>query len=169
LAKALDLILFLDKVDIFSNLSLEELGQIAAIAEAANFEEGELLFRPGDPGNHAYIIVSGQVTLFLEDDRGRRQTLTTLEPGTCFGEMALLDGEPRSAGASLSEKALMLMISREDFLRVLQRYPSIAQGIISQLSLRLRRTNEQFHTLRSVAEDFKRLFKKVEPLLGDKS
>lgn len=165
--EGLDLILFLDKVDIFKNLSLEELGQIAGIAEAANFEKGELLFRPGDPGSQAYIIVSGRVDLFLEDEKGRRQTLTSLQPGTCFGEMALLDGEPRSAGAAMGAKSLMLMINREDFLRVMQRYPTIAQGIISQLSRRLRQTNSQFHTLKSAVSDFQTLYKRVEPLIQE--
>lgn len=169
MSQSLDLLLFLEKVDIFEDLSLEELGQISAIAEAANFEKGELLFRPGDPGNHAYIIVSGQVDLFLEDEKGRRQMLTTLAPGICFGEMALLDGETRSAGAALGEKSLLLMLSREDFLRVMQRYPSIAQGIIAQLSRRLRHTNSQFNALRSAADDFRRLYQRIEPLIQEKN
>jgi CRP-like cAMP-binding protein len=167
MGESLDLILFLDKVDIFKNLSLEELGQIASIAETARFEAGETLFEPGDPGNHAYIIVSGKIDLFLEDDRGRRQILTHLMPGTCFGEMALLDGEPRSAGASIAEKSLLMVLSREDFLRVLKRYPSIAQGIIAQLSLRLRQTNSQLNTLRSAAEEFRSLYGRIKPILED--
>ncbi len=162
---SLDLILFLDKVDIFRELSLEELGQIAAIAETHQFEPGETLFRPGDPGDNAYIIVSGRIELFLEDERGRRQSLTCLDPGTCFGEMALMDGEPRSAGAAVQEKALLMLLGREDFLRVMNRYPSIAQGIIAQLSRRLRRTNRQLNSFQSAAEEFRTLYGKIQPLL----
>lgn len=139
--------LFLERVDIFRSLALEELSHIAEITTVEEFGENEILFRQGDPGGSAYIVVSGSVELFLEDrDRGPR-SLVVLKEGASFGEMALLDGQPRSASARLIMDSLLARIEREDFYRLLTMYPSLSLAIIAHLSRRLRDTNEKISRL----------------------
>lgn len=167
MSELLEKILFLQKVDIFQNLSIEELQKIAQIAETEHYQDDEYLFRQGDPGNYAYIIVSGRVELFFEAEKTGVQTLMTFGEGACFGEMALLDGETRSAGARTITESIISKISRNDFLRILNHYPAIALGIISQLSYRLRKTNKKLNQLSKIVETFTDLFEESKKALGN--
>ncbi len=164
--RILERILFLDKVDIFKELSLEELSQIAEISEIDNYQEDEIIFRQGDPGNFAYIIVNGGVELYLESGK-KHQSLMLFPEGVCFGEMALLDGKNRSASARITRESTLLKISREDLIRVMKRYPSIALGIISQLSARLRDGNMKYNILKESVTKLGEIYKKAAPVIGE--
>ena len=157
----LEQILFLDKVEIFKNLSLDDLGQIAGITDTQHYREGEVLFLKGDPGNFAYIIVSGEVELFSGTGKGSREVVGRLYAGACFGEMALLDGSPRSAGAAVLGESILARIPREDFIRLMQRFPSIGLGIITLLSNRLRRRNEEYDRFRAAVREFPDAYEKA--------
>ena len=163
----LENILFLEKVDIFSSLSIEELSQLAQIVDTSQYQEDEILFRQGDPGNYAYIILSGKVELFLESGTEGRQTLLSLEDGACFGEMALLDGKKRSASARISTESLLARIKRDDFLRVMMRYPTIALGIINQISTRLRNANQKYREVQKAIKDLKGFFQNHKNLFNE--
>lgn len=157
----LDQILFLDKVDIFRTLSLDDLGRIAGITETGHYREGEILFLKGDPGNYTYIVVSGEVELFSGDPGGKHETVGRLYDGACFGEMALLDGSPRSAGAVVAAESVLARIPREDFLRLMHRIPSIALGIITLLSTRLRNTTDEYNRFREAVREFPEAYNKA--------
>lgn len=167
MAGALETILFLQGVDIFSNLSIDELEKIARIAESGHYGDNEYLFRQGDPGNYAYVIVSGKVELFFQTPDGGEQPLMTLGEGTCFGEMALLDGETRSAGARTVTECVLSRIARSDFLRTISHHPAMALGIIAQLSFRLRSTNNRVNTLSSVVTSFRSIYEESSRALED--
>ena len=162
----LDRVLMLQKTEIFSQLSLDELGQIAHILEEEDFDEGEILFRKGDMGNTAYLMLSGKVEITLPQGR-REEVLAVMEQGNFFGEMALLDGGTRSAGARCAVPARLYVLDRRDFLRVLNRYPSISLGIISIFSARLRKGNRQLSDLRKVLGDFGEVYKNNRSLMED--
>lgn len=157
----LEQILFLDKVDIFRTLSLDDLGRIAGITETGHYREDEVLFLKGDPGNFAYIIVSGEVELFSGSLEGKHETVGRLYDGACFGEMALLDGRPRSAGAVVVTESVLARIPREDFLRLMNRIPSIALGIITLLSARLRATTGEFNRFRAAVREFPEVYQRA--------
>lgn len=144
----LDQIAILQKVSIFKNLSIEELEQIAQITHTEEYDEEELLFRQGDTGDLAYIILSGEVELYLEKNK-EQQVLTVLGTGTCFGEMAVLDQDQRSAAARIKTKSLIATFSREDLIRVIFQFPTIALGIITELSARIRGGNNKIAKLQS--------------------
>lgn len=163
----LEKLLFLQGVDIFSNLTIDELRMIAGITEREHYSDNEYLFRQGDPGNYAYIMVSGKVELFFENAGREVQPLMTVGEGACFGEMALLDGEPRSAGARTLTESVISKISRNDFIQTITRHPAIALGIISQLSYRLRITNTKTNKLTSFVTSFQELYQQSAALLGD--
>ena len=128
-------VLFLKRIDLFSQISSEDLAQIAQITEELQIEEGEDVFLEGEPGNTLYFTVNGQVRIH----RGGT-TLATLGERSVFGEMSLLDMEPRSATVTVVEDVTLLRIEREDFNDILAEKAEIAQGIIKVLSQRLRRT-----------------------------
>ena len=111
------------------------MAQIAQITEEIHIEEGEEVFHEGEPGNTLFFIVDGQVRIH----RGGT-TLATLGERSVFGEMSLLDMEPRSATVTVVSDVTLLRIERDDFHDILAEKAEIAQGIIVVLSRRLRRT-----------------------------
>jgi CRP/FNR family cyclic AMP-dependent transcriptional regulator len=167
-SELLEKILFLQKVDMFEHLTVPELQKIAHITETDHYNDEEYLFRQGDPGNYAYIVISGEVEIFFESGKGDPRPLATVGEGTCFGEMALLDGEPRSAGARTVSECMLSRISRRDFIHIMHQYPAIALGIISQLSLRIREMNGKVTRLSKVVTGFADLYEQSRHALdGD--
>ncbi|MBL91271.1 MAG: cyclic nucleotide-binding protein [Myxococcales bacterium] len=138
-------VLFLKRIDLFSQIASEDLAQIAQITEEMHIEEGEEVFHEGEPGNTLFFIVDGHVRIH----RGGT-TLATLGERSVFGEMSLLDMEPRSATVTVVDDVTLLRIERDDFHDILAEKAEIAQGIIMVLSRRLRRTLNM-----NVSEDVK--------------
>lgn len=132
---SVDRVLFLKGVELFSELPGRELLNLATIAEEVRYLDGEDIFEEGDPGDSLFIIVRGQV----EVHRGGR-SIAVLGARETFGEMALLDSEPRSATVTVLEDVVALRIEREPFFELLATKRQIALGIIRILTRRLRRT-----------------------------
>lgn len=131
-------VLFLKSIDLFRALPGEELAQIADIAEEVPVGAGDVVFAEGDPGEALYIVVEGRVQV-LKGDR----KLAELGERECFGEMSVLDSEPRSATVSAVTEAMLLKIGREEFKDILGERPEIAAGIMKVLSRRLREANRR--------------------------
>jgi CRP/FNR family transcriptional regulator, cyclic AMP receptor protein len=129
-------VLFLKSIDLFRGLPGEELAQIAEIAEEVPMSAGGLVFGEGEPGDALYIVVEGRVLVHRCD-----KSLAELGGRECFGEMSVLDAEPRSASVSALSEALLLKIGREEFKDILSERPEISLGIIKVLSRRLREAN----------------------------
>ena len=146
-------VLFLKRIDLFSQIVSEDLAQIAQITEEMHIEEGEEVFHEGETGNTLFFIVDGQVRIH----RGGT-TLATLGERSVFGEMSLLDMEPRSATVTVVDDVTLLRIERDDFHDILAEKAEIAQGIIMVLSRRLRRTLNM-----NVSEDVKPETKESKP------
>ena len=126
-------VLFLKSIDLFRALPSEELAQIAEIAEEQPLVSGDPVFGEGEPGDALYLIVEGKVKVH----KGEKE-LVRLSVRDVFGEMAVLDSEPRSASVTAVEDAVLLKIGRDDFRDILQERPEIGMGIIQVLSRRLR-------------------------------
>jgi CRP-like cAMP-binding protein len=126
-------VLFLKSIDLFRALPGEELAQIAEIAEEQPFAGGDQVFAEGEPGDALYLVVEGAVKVH----QGDRQ-LAHLGPRDVFGEMAVLDSEPRSANVTALKDSILLRIARDDFRDILQERPEIGMGIVKVLSRRLR-------------------------------
>jgi CRP-like cAMP-binding protein len=126
-------VLFLKSVDLFRGLAGEELATIAEIAEEQPFAAGEPVLAEGEPGDALYLVVEGAVKVH----RGEKQ-LAQLGVRDVFGEMAMLDPEPRSASVTVVKDTVLLKIGRDDFRDILQERPEIGIGVIQVLSRRLR-------------------------------
>ena len=128
-------VLFLKSIDLFSQLPGEDLAPIAQITDEVPFDEGDAVFREGDLGDTLFFIVAGSVRIHRGSDE-----LAVLGARQVFGEMSLLDSEPRSASASALTDLTLLKIQRDDFQEILAEKSEIAQGIIQVLTRRLRAT-----------------------------
>src|SRR5438067_5976572 len=103
---------------------------------------GAVLYRASDEGNAMYLIEQGKVPICVRAKDGHDVTLTELHRGDFFGEMALLDGKPRSADARVAENARLAVLSREHFLSFVRSNPNVALEMLTALANRLRHTDE---------------------------
>ena len=125
----------------FGGLATETITQLAQGARKRSFRPGTIIFHKGDPGNSMFIILTGQVQIILPSPGGDEAILGVLDAGECFGEMALLDGQPRSATIVTTEPTDTLMIGREAFLKAVEAHPRIAIDLLQLLANRLRDTD----------------------------
>jgi CRP-like cAMP-binding protein len=137
------------KSAVFADLPIEDIVIIADILLELEYPEGHIIFREGEPGDKMYIIVSGQVIIQKGEGDAIEMTLT-LGSGECFGEMAILDGLPRSATVKVTKPANLLAIEREDFRELLRVYPEISLNVIQILSGRLRSASS--NTIKNIKE-----------------
>jgi CRP/FNR family transcriptional regulator, cyclic AMP receptor protein len=136
------------KVPLFSSLSSMDRTAICRIMLHKKFSQGEtIVHEDDDEGQTFFVIVSGRVHVAVITSEGKSAILATLKPGDFFGEMAILDGEPRSASVIASEDCTLLMLYRKMFLDILQRYPKITIQMLIEMSRRIRRANKHINTL----------------------
>ena len=139
-------------VELFSELSEEQIGMLADLVVSQKFNRDETVVLEGDDSVQAlYLIASGSVQVYMTGVDGRETILSFLERGDFFGEMSLIDGEPRSASVRTVTDAQMLIIHRESFLKLIRQTPEIAMGLLSELSKRLRKANRQIGSLSTMS------------------
>lgn len=131
----------LARFESLSGLPRAELADLAARAQQRQVSRGELIVRKDDPADAFYLVTEGRVRVFLTGPSGREITLGVLGPCSFFGEVALLDGEGRSASVAAIEQARLLVISRADFLDHIRAYPETAMALLTETGRRLRRAD----------------------------
>jgi len=132
----------LRQVPLFESLDEEAAKELSGLLETLDCEAPKVLFRAGDAGDAMYIIERGKVRISVEATDGRELTLTELGQGDFFGELTLLDRQPRSANATVSEESRLAVLSREHFLSFMRSKPNVALEMLTALAHRLRRTDE---------------------------
>lgn len=130
-------------VELFAGLDERVLEQIASVSRPREFDRGELLFVEGDVGDALLILVSGSVTVFRTSADGERAALNVLEPPEVMGEIALLDGAPRSASVEATEPTLVLSLARPEFFGLLRHQTAVLEPLMRQLGMMVRRLTEQ--------------------------
>ncbi|MEL6139648.1 MAG: cyclic nucleotide-binding domain-containing protein [Cyanobacteria bacterium J06656_5] len=135
---SVDRLLFVRAVPIFTELRDDFLVRLASIMDELSFPANHPIFREGEEGRSLYIVVSGRVRVHL-----RSQELTTLEKGTCFGEMSLFDAEPRSASVTTINPCDCLVLTQQQLYEAIDETPGIAVNIIRLLSRRIREINKE--------------------------
>ena len=138
---------FLRAVPLFGELPEPLLESLAELLVERSFKRGSAIFFEGDPGDALYMIRSGTVKISRVAEDGREKTLAFFGKGEVFGEMALVDGGPRSAIAQALDDTKLYALLRSDFLSLLAGNVELALGLIKVLSDRLRRTNAQLMDL----------------------
>jgi CRP/FNR family transcriptional regulator, cyclic AMP receptor protein len=129
-------------VPLFESLDDEAARKLCQLLESIDCKAKTFLFRAGEEGNAMYIIERGRVRISVQATDGREMTLTELGRGDFFGEMALLNGQRRSADAIVAEDSRLAVLSREHFLSFVRSSPNVALEMLTALANRLRHTDE---------------------------
>ncbi|WP_313233923.1 Crp/Fnr family transcriptional regulator [Tissierella praeacuta] len=124
-------------VPIFSNLSYEEMMEVARITREKTFEKGEMLYIAGDKGEKLYVIHSGKVKITRFTDTGKEQVIRVLGPGDFMGELSLFSPLPLTDNGEALSKTVACMIDGKKLKGLIKKYPDIAFKIIEELSQRL--------------------------------
>ena len=133
----------LARVPLLSGLSGPELDRIAQVAVPRSFPKGARVFHEGDASDACYVIRSGEVRVTREHSDGRAIALATLGAGEIVGELAMLDGEVRSASVEALSDVELLAIAALDMRGLLERNPEITAKLVVALTRRVRETNER--------------------------
>ncbi len=135
----LDLI---NKVTFFSLLDSAERNTLTTLFKEIKVQQGQVLFRFGDPGDTFYLVKTGQVELFTHDHGGSKITLALCDAGHFFGELSLFDGGSRTATAVALADSELLILSRENLIRFLEKNPVAAIDMLTVMGQRIRNTGD---------------------------
>ncbi len=153
----------LSKIPLFSVLPVDELDHLQSMLKVEKLQPGEILFREGEPGEHFYILTDGELEILMGAETEEELLLNTIGPGEYLGEMSLIvPGGERTATARASKEALLLAMSRDEFTKLIEHYPVLAQSMVRVLSNRLDSTN--FATFRDLTEKNRQLQKAYDEL-----
>jgi CRP-like cAMP-binding protein len=138
---------FFRKLPLFADLDDRELSAIIAVAKSRRYAKDDVVFHADESGDVFCLIREGQVKVTMISPEGKEIILSMLGPGDFFGEMALLDDEPRSATVVATEPLDLVTIWRSDFLQILSENSSIARKVLAELSRRLRNASNRIESL----------------------
>ena len=134
--------LIIERNSLFRGLPRDTRVRIAALATRRTYEEGAVIFMRGDPGDSLCGVATGRVRISASAPGGKEVFLNIMEPGDAFGEIALLDGSPRTATATTMARTELIVIPRDAFSALLQSQPQLATHLIQLLCKRVRWTAE---------------------------
>lgn len=152
----------LAKIPFFTGLPEKELNRLSSEMEIVNLQSGQILFREGDPGEHLYIVVKGDLEILKAPGTDDELILNTIHEGEYIGEMSLATGAPRTASVRARGEVVLLSLSRMQFNDLLRQHPELASIMVSVLSYRLDNTNVA--TFRDLTEKNHQLQKAYDEL-----
>jgi CRP-like cAMP-binding protein len=128
---------------VFCDLDSEAFEQLGRYAKHTMLKRGATIFSKGDPGNSLIAVISGTVKISISSPDGRNAILNLIGPGEIFGEVAVLDGQARTADAIANTNCEIFIIDRREFLPFVRSQPELAMKFIELLCTRLRWTSDQ--------------------------
>jgi CRP/FNR family transcriptional regulator, cyclic AMP receptor protein len=129
----------LKQVPLFASLGSKELQELGALADEVDVDDGRVLTREGESGHEFFIVLDGSVEVDVKGD-----VVATLGPGDFLGEIALIDGKPRSATTRAVGPTRLMVVGHREFHRLMDDYPSVKTCVLQALADRVRR-NERIH------------------------
>ena len=138
---------FLTTVPLFKSLGAAELQRFGEALREKSYPKGSVILFEDDPGDALFIVREGRVKVVLVAEDGREVILGLLSVGEYFGELSLIDDQPRSAHVIAMEDSILLVLRREDFRKRVEASPSVAWTLLAELSRRLRRADGQIGSL----------------------
>lgn len=154
----------LKKIPFLSDLSDEALIALAEKAKPAKFPKQATIIMEGDETSSLYIMLSGKVRVFSSDDKSKEITLLIQEPGSYFGELALLTDEPRSASVVTLETTTCGVISKSDFINWLRIHPDVAIALLGVLSKKIRQLTDKVR-LMALSNVYERTVKALQAMV----
>jgi CRP/FNR family transcriptional regulator, cyclic AMP receptor protein len=149
----------LDGLEIFADVSQSTLDLVGAKAQRRVLGKGELLFNVGDDSESLYVVADGRIRIWTVSATGVEVTLNVLTTGAVFGEIGMLDGSVRTAGASAMASTQLISLARRTFFEAMDRDPKLARNVIDLLCKRLRWTSARMEdaTLRQASQRLARI------------
>jgi CRP/FNR family cyclic AMP-dependent transcriptional regulator len=129
-------------ITLFRSMDDDERRALAAVMDLKAVGAGETVFRESEPGDELLCVVDGRLDTLVNDFAGQEIVLDAIGPGDTVGELSMLDGRPRSATLRCSEDARLLVLGRDELLRVLPRAPHMALDMMAQMAARARRVDD---------------------------
>jgi signal transduction histidine kinase len=134
----------LETSKLFSQVPAAEWPALRQAARELRFAAGQQIFKEGDPGDGTYVVKTGLVQISAVLENGERHVFSEVLPGDVFGEMAVLDHQPRSACASAEQETTAYFLPRDELLKLLKRSPELSLTMVQEISGRLREFNRQY-------------------------
>lgn len=134
----------LEASKLFRQLPAAELKPLLAVAQERHFASGQEIFKEGDPGDGVYVVKSGEVEIAAAVGAEKRHGFSRVAPGDFFGEMAVLDHQPRSACALAAGDTEVYFVPREEMVALLTRSPNLCMALLQEISRRIREFNQQY-------------------------
>ncbi len=138
----------LQRVPFLAALAPEDFDWLAERVHKRSYARGDIIFQKGDPGESLFIVETGAVVIHVPGADGADLTLARLGSGEFFGDMAILDGSPRSASATAVADSRLLVLERRDFTDLITRHPEAALSVLAVMTQRLRGSDEMISDLR---------------------
>ncbi|MCX7797293.1 MAG: Crp/Fnr family transcriptional regulator [Melioribacter sp.] len=138
---------FLTLVPIFADLPINELEKIIKIGTKKKYHKNEIILKEDEAGTALFVIISGKVKVSRTSSDNKEVILTILTESDFFGEMAILDGQTRSATVTALEDTELFIIQRNDFLNLLKNHPEISIVLLQELTKRLRAADVKIKAL----------------------
>ena len=142
-----DRIEFLKRLPLFARLTEAELTALSQDFVVRRYQQGETIFFQGDPGLALFLIESGRVRIFVQDDHGQESSVIYYSAGDVFGELAAIDGMPRSASAIAADDLTVHVLSRERLRTHLMASPQLAYNFLQVIAVRVRYSTQQVGSL----------------------
>ncbi len=133
----------LSNISIFEKLSADEIAKLGAIVTRKTYAPDTAVVFEGEPSDALYVLLSGSAKVYVTSDDGQQKILKLLGPGEMFGELAMLDGHPRSATVGTLESTEMASISRKDFQAFVASHPEVLWKVLETLCERVRKTSAE--------------------------
>ncbi len=138
---------FLGTVPLFRSLQQTEVVAFSQLVRERSYPKGSVILFEDDPGDSLFVVRVGRVKVVLVSEDGREVILEILSVGDHFGELSLIDDQPRSAHVVAMEDSTLLVLRREDFRRRVEQNPAVAWALLVELSGRLRRADDKIGSL----------------------
>ena len=142
---------FLQHIPLFEGLTAAQTDAVAADLVKRHFAQGEIIFREGDPGEVLYVVQKGRVRIFVSGSHTETSVILFGRAGDIFGELAIVDGLPRSASATAVEDTIVYTLERHAFRAHMRHYPQLALNFMKLLSVRVRYNTHKVNTLASMS------------------
>jgi len=135
-------------IPLFSGLGQDQVQAIARVGEIQSAAKGAIIIREDETQSRGlFVLLEGEAKVVLTGSEGREAVIAFLSEGDFFGEMSLLDGDPRSATVRASGETRLLFLKRDSFFELLRTFPEIAISMLAELSTRLRNANRKISAL----------------------
>lgn len=150
----------LSDIELFSELTPEEVADVQALCQWQTFAAGDEIFTKSTTSRDVFLVVAGKVRIVNFSLTGREVAYAEIGAGACFGELSAIDGKPRSASIVALEEGVLGSLAPDDFLNILQKFPSVGLKILQKLASMVRSADERIMDLATLSA-YQRVYRKL--------